>query len=47
VAEIEQWKEDFLAQGTEALRSHPRDREAQWEVEKSPLKNPVLTIRRP
>lgn len=22
-AEIEQWKEDFLAQGTEALRSHP------------------------
>jgi len=33
VAEIEQWKEDFLTQGTEALRSHPRDREAQWEAE--------------
>ena len=37
VAEIEQWKEDFLAQGPEALRSHPRDREAQWEVEKQRL----------
>jgi transposase-like protein len=37
VAEIEQWKEDFLSQGTEALRSHPRDREAQWEAEKQRL----------
>jgi transposase-like protein len=37
VAEIEQWKEDFLSQGTEALRSHPRDREAQWESEKQRL----------
>jgi len=37
VADIEQWKEDFLSQGTEALRSHPRDREAQWEVEKTRL----------
>jgi transposase-like protein len=37
VAEIEQWKEDFLMQGTEALRSHHRDREAQWEAEKKEL----------
>lgn len=41
VAEIEQWKEDFLAQGTEALRSHPRDREAQWEAEKQRLQAKV------
>lgn len=34
LAELEQWKDNFLAQGTEALRSHPRDREAQWEAEK-------------
>ena len=26
-----------LSQGTEALRSHPRDREAQWEAEKQRL----------
>ena len=25
VAEIEQWMDDFVSQGTEALRSHPRD----------------------
>jgi len=37
VSELEQWKEDFLSQGTEALRSHPRDREAQWEAEKKEL----------
>lgn len=37
VAELEQWKDDFLSQGTEALRSHPRDREAQWEAEKTRL----------
>ena len=41
VAEIEQWKEDFLSQGTEALRSHPRDREAQWEAEKQRLQAKV------
>lgn len=35
VAELEQWKDDFLTQGTEALRSHPLDREAQCEAEKS------------
>ena len=37
VAELEQWQDDFLSQGTEALRSHPRDREAQWEAEKQRL----------
>ena len=41
VAEIEQWREDFLSQGTEALRSHPRDREAQWEAEKQRLQAKV------
>lgn len=41
VAEIERWKEDFLSQGTEALRSHPRDREAQWEAEKQRLQAKV------
>lgn len=28
VAEVEQWMEDFVSMGTEALRSHPRDAEA-------------------
>ena len=37
VAELEQWKDDFLTQGTEALRSHPRDREAQWGAKKQRL----------
>jgi transposase-like protein len=41
VAELEQWKDDFLTQGTEALRSHPRDREAQWEAEKQRLQAKV------
>jgi transposase-like protein len=41
VAELEQWKDDFLSQGTEALRSHPRDREAQWEAEKQRLQAKV------
>ena len=29
VAEIEQWKECYLVQGTEPPRSNPQDREAQ------------------
>jgi transposase-like protein len=41
VAELEQWKDDFLTQGTEALRSHPRVREAQWEAEKQRLQAKV------
>ncbi|WP_306590246.1 DUF1153 domain-containing protein [Geothrix sp. 21YS21S-4] len=41
VAELEQWKDDFLSQGTEALRTHPRDREAQWEAEKQRLQAKV------
>jgi hypothetical protein len=28
VAEIDQWMNDFVSQGAEALRSHPRDAEA-------------------
>lgn len=28
VAEVELWMDDFVSQGTEALRSHPRDAEA-------------------
>lgn len=37
VQEIESWREDFLAQGTEAMRSHPRDRQAQWEAKEKEL----------
>lgn len=37
VSEVEQWKQDFVQQGTESLRSHPRDREAQFEAEKKEL----------
>ena len=37
VGEIEQWKEDFISQGTEVLRSHPRDQEAQWEAREKDL----------
>ncbi len=28
VGEVEQWVDDFVSMGTEALRSHPRDAEA-------------------
>lgn len=28
IAEVEQWMDDFVSMGTEALRSHPRDAEA-------------------
>lgn len=37
VAEVEGWKEDFLNQGTEALRAKPRDVEAQHLAEKKQL----------
>lgn len=37
VGEIEQWKDDFLTQGTEALRSHPRDLAAQFEAREQQL----------
>jgi len=37
VGEIEQWREDFLSQGTEALRSHPRDLAAQFEAREQQL----------
>ena len=29
VGEVEQWMDDFVSMGTEALRSHPRDAERQ------------------
>jgi transposase-like protein len=37
VGEVEQWHEDFISQGTEALRSHPRDAEARHQAEKKDL----------
>ena len=37
LAEIEQWKEDFITQGTEALRSHPRDLTQQFEAREKTL----------
>lgn len=37
VAEVEQWMDDFVSQGTEALRSHPRDAEARHHAEKKEL----------
>ncbi len=37
VAEVEQWMEDFVSQGTEALRSHPRDAEAKHRAERKDL----------
>ncbi len=37
VAEVEQWLEDFVSMGTEALRSHPRDAEARHKAEKKEL----------
>lgn len=37
VAEVEGWREEFIAQGTEALRSHPRDRAAQQEAREQQL----------
>jgi transposase-like protein len=37
VAEVEQWMDDFVSQGTEALRSHPRDVDAKHRAEKKEL----------
>jgi len=37
VGEVERWREDFIAQGTEGLRSHPRDLTEQHEAEKKTL----------
>lgn len=46
VAEIDQWMDDFVSQGTEALRSHPRDAEAIHKAEKKELLGtlPLLSI---
>ena len=37
LAEVEQWKDDFITQGTEALRSHPRDLAQQFEAREKTL----------
>jgi len=37
VADVEQWKDVFIQQGTEALQSNPRDVSAQHEAEKKDL----------
>jgi transposase-like protein len=37
LAEVEQWKDDFITQGTEALRSHPRDLTQQFEAREKTL----------
>ena len=37
LAEVEQWTDDFITQGTEALRSHPRDLTQQFEAERKTL----------
>lgn len=37
IGEIEQWKADFIDMGAEALRSHPRDAEAQHEAKEKDL----------
>ncbi len=37
VGEVEQWMDDFVSMGTEALRSHPRDAEALHKAEKKDL----------
>ena len=37
LAEIEQWKDDFITHGTEALRSHPRDLTQQFEAREKTL----------
>ena len=37
VGEVEQWLEDFVSQGTEGLRSHPRDADAKHRAEKKEL----------
>ena len=37
VAEVEQWMDDFVSVGTEALRSHPRDADARHKAEKKDM----------
>ena len=37
VAEVEKWQEEFVNQGTEALRANPRDVEARHQSEKKEL----------
>jgi transposase-like protein len=37
LAEVEQWRDDFITQGTEALRSHPRDLVQQFETREKTL----------
>jgi transposase-like protein len=37
LAEVEQWRDDFITQGTEALRSHPRDLAQQFEAREKTL----------
>jgi transposase-like protein len=37
VGEVEQWIEDFVSTGTEALRSHPRDAEALHKAKEKDL----------
>jgi len=37
LAEVEQWRDDFITQGTEALRSHPRDLAEQFEAREKTL----------
>ena len=37
VGEVERWRDDFITQGTEGLRSHPRDLAEQHEAEKQKL----------
>lgn len=37
VGEIERWRDDFITQGTEGLRSHPRDLAEQHEAERQKL----------
>jgi len=37
VGEVERWRDDFITQGTEGLRSHPRDLAEQHEAERQKL----------
>ena len=37
VGEVELWMDDFVSMGTEALRSHPRDAEAQHKAKEKDL----------
>lgn len=37
VGEVEQWMDDFVSMGTEALRSHPRDAEARHKAKEKDL----------